>query len=131
MQYFVVRKKDGFPAYQLTSVLDDVHYGVDLIVRGEDLWASTLAQLYLASLLTPDSFISNTFYHHPLLHEAPGKKLSKSAGATSIQHLRKQGAAPADIYAMIAAALAINTPVESWQTLGDVPGLIPIPRRHR
>jgi len=48
MQNFVVKKKDGYSAYQLTSVLDDMHYGVDLIVRGQDLWASTLAQHYLA-----------------------------------------------------------------------------------
>lgn len=101
MQDFVVRKKDGFPAYQLTSVLDDAYYGIDLIVRGEDLWPSTLAQLYLASVLRQEAFLNSTFYHHPLLEESPGKKLSKSAGATSIQYLRKQGKTAADIYAMI------------------------------
>jgi len=129
MQYFIIRKKDGFPAYQLTSVLDDVYYGVDLIVRGEDLWASTLAQLYLASLLKQEAFLNSTFYHHPLLEEMPGKKLSKSAGATSIQHLRKQGKTAADIYTAIAAALAIEAPVKSWQMLADIPALIPIPSR--
>jgi glutamyl/glutaminyl-tRNA synthetase len=37
MQDFVVRKKDGYPAYQLTSVIDDVYYGVLIwlyVVRG-------------------------------------------------------------------------------------------------
>src|SRR5690606_12096113 len=47
MKDLVVRKKDGLPAYQLSSVLDDLWYGVDFIVRGGDLWESTLAQLYL------------------------------------------------------------------------------------
>lgn len=102
MQDFVVRKKDGFPAYQLTSVSDDVYYGIDLIVRGEDLWPSTLAQLYLASILGQDAFLNSTFYHHSLLEESPGKKLSKSAGATSVQYLRKEGKTAADIYAMTA-----------------------------
>ncbi|HEX3383901.1 MAG TPA: glutamate--tRNA ligase family protein, partial [Mucilaginibacter sp.] len=32
MQDFVVRKKDGYPAYQLASVVDDLHFGVDLVV---------------------------------------------------------------------------------------------------
>ena len=77
MYDFVVRKKDGFPAYQLASVLDDIYYGVDLVIRGEDLWPSTLAQLYLAGKLGADDFKKVTFYHHPLLSGDEGEKLSK------------------------------------------------------
>ncbi len=66
MKEFVVRKKDGFPAYQLSSVADDDHYHTDLIVRGQDLRDSTLAQLYLARLLPGSSFPQNVFYHHTL-----------------------------------------------------------------
>lgn len=117
MQEFVVRKKDGFPAYQLTSVLDDVYFGVDLVVRGEDLWPSTLAQLYLSSVLRQDAFLDSSFYHHPLLMEAANKKLSKSAGSTSVQYLRKQGRKPAEIFSMIGAMLGLDTPAESWQKL--------------
>ena len=102
MRDFVVRKKDGFPAYQLSSVVDDLHYGVDLIVRGQDLWASTLAQLYLSSALDAAAFREIRFYHHPLLVTGAGEKLSKSAGATSIRYLRQQGLQAADIYALIA-----------------------------
>jgi glutamyl-tRNA synthetase len=100
MQYFVVRKKDGFPAYQLTSLLDDVHYGIDLIVRGEDLWHSTLAQHYLAMVLGKNDFLNATFHHHPLVKIA-GEKLSKSAGATSIQYLRKEGRTSEEVMGMI------------------------------
>ena len=101
MQYFVVRKKDGVPAYQLSSLMDDLHFGVDLIVRGQDLWPSTLAQLFLASVLNRDAFADNVFHHHPLLEASPGVKLSKSAGDTSIQYLRKQGLGPHEIYGLI------------------------------
>lgn len=80
MENFVVRKKDSFPAYQLTSLIDDLFYGVDLIVRGDDLWPSTLAQIQLATVLDKPAFNDAVFYHHPLLLEEPGKKLSKSAG---------------------------------------------------
>lgn len=91
MKDFVVRKKDGNPAYQLSSVIDDVHFGVDLIVRGKDLWPSTLAQLSLAALLKLQQFTDARFVHHNLVRDEEGEKLSKSAGATSIQYLRKQG----------------------------------------
>ncbi|HVW63071.1 MAG TPA: glutamate--tRNA ligase family protein [Puia sp.] len=104
MQDFVVRKKDGYPAYQLTSILDDLYFGVDLIVRGQDLWPSTLAQLYLASFLPGGADFKKTrFYHHELLKDKDGGKLSKSAGATSVQFLRKEGRSPEDIFRMIGA----------------------------
>ena len=74
MHNFVVKKKDGFPAYQLTSVIDDLFYGVDLVVRGEDLCNSTLAQHELALALGKNNFKNIVFYHHPLLKEVSGKK---------------------------------------------------------
>lgn len=101
MKDFVVRKKDGFPAYQLTSLVDDLHFGVDLIVRGQDLWPSTLAQQYLAGLLPGGgTFAEACFYHHLLLEEG-GHKLSKSEGAAAIGVLRRERKTAADIYGMI------------------------------
>ncbi|GGB14719.1 glutamate--tRNA ligase family protein [Puia dinghuensis] len=120
---FVVRKKDGFPAYQLSSVIDDLHYGVDLIVRGEDLRDSTLAQLHLSTILAAAGFNEAaafkkiTFYHHSLLTTLTGEKLSKSAGATSIQHLHKQGLTPAAIFSLIAQLSGLAEPAEDWASL--------------
>jgi glutamyl-tRNA synthetase len=105
MQYFVVRKKDGFPAYQLSSLMDDLHFGVDLVVRGQDLLHSTIAQLYLADVLGKQTFLQTTFYHHPLLQTKEQKKLSKSAGDTSVNYLRKHGKTTEDVYALIGAGL--------------------------
>lgn len=107
MRDFVVRKKDGFPAYQLSSLVDDLHFKIDLIVRGEDLWPSTLAQLYLASVLKHDAFRECTFHHHPLLLSPEGHKLSKSAGSISIRHYRKEGLAAADVYSSISKMLGL------------------------
>ncbi|RZA03788.1 MAG: tRNA glutamyl-Q synthetase [Sphingobacteriaceae bacterium] len=98
MKDFIVRKKDGCPAYQLTSVVDDLHFGVDLVVRGEDLWHSTIAQIYLVDVLGYDDFKNITFHHHSLLTDKDGTKLSKSAGATSIKYLREHGYTLEDIY---------------------------------
>ncbi len=101
MQYFVVKKKDGYPAYQLSSLIDDMYFGIDLIVRGQDLWPSTLAQLHLASLLGFTEFQNTTFHHHPLVTDENGEKLSKSGGATSIQYLRMQGLSAENIYKLV------------------------------
>ena len=124
MTDFVVRKRDGFPAYQLTSVIDDLHYGIDLVVRGEDLWPSTLAQQWLARELGRAAFGEIRFYHHPLLMEggsdAPMRtaaKLSKSAGATSVRYLRGQGIRPADLYPMIVGMLGMDFQAGSWEEL--------------
>lgn len=123
MRDFVVRKKDGFPAYQLSSVVDDVHFGVDLIVRGMDLLPSTSAQLVLAEVLTvagmaeAASFGRARFVHHPLLLGADGDKLSKSAGATSINYLRQQGHSAADVFALIGRLSGLEEPVGDWEGL--------------
>ncbi|BAV07913.1 glutamyl-tRNA synthetase [Filimonas lacunae] len=115
MTDFVVRKKDGCPAYQLTSLIDDVFYNIDGIVRGEDLWHSTLAQQNLAAQLAFTSFQEVLFYHHPLLMNETDKKLSKSAGATSIQYLRKLGNTSADIYTIIGSLLKPVVNADSWR----------------
>ncbi|MXV14783.1 glutamate--tRNA ligase family protein [Hufsiella ginkgonis] len=88
---FIVRKKDGLPSYQLVSLVDDVDFGIDLVVRGHDLWPSTLAQVYLANLLGIETFPVAKFVHHPLVNGPGGVKLSKSAGDTAIRNLREQG----------------------------------------
>lgn len=114
---FVVRKKDGAPAYQVCSVADDLYFGVNLICRGADLWPSTLAQLYLAELAGAHSFSKTIFYHHQLLLDAEGAKMSKSAGATSVFQLRKQGVQPEGIFKQIADMVGIKTNITDKQSL--------------
>lgn len=119
MQHFVVRKKDGYPSYQLSSVIDDLYFGVDLIVRGNDLLDSTAAQLYLASVLGEDRFTNTTFLHHRLLMKSETEKLSKSAGDTSIKYLREHGYKPADIYKLIANKIGADQPLPNCIELGE------------
>jgi glutamyl-tRNA synthetase len=88
---FVVRQKNGLPSYQLASLVDDVSFGVNFIVRGEDLLNSTAAQIFLAERLQQADFLATTFWHHPLITEENGAKLSKSEGAAALLALRKAG----------------------------------------
>lgn len=119
MKDVVIRKKDGYPAYQLSSVVDDLLFGVDFIVRGVDLWSSTLVQLYLAERMGNNSFGESSFYHHKLLTDGGDSKLSKSAGATSVQYLRGQGNSAAAIYGMIGEMMGWNEGIGSWEQLGE------------
>jgi glutamyl-tRNA synthetase len=117
MRDFIVKRKDGFPAYQLISVVDDTFFGVDLIVRGDDLFPSTLAQLYLAAQLGNTTLAKAMFYHHHLLVDEEGKKMSKSAGSTSVHYLRQQGCTPQDIFFRIAQMAGENVRPAGWQQL--------------
>jgi glutamyl/glutaminyl-tRNA synthetase len=77
---FVVRRRDGIPAYQIASLADDLFFGVTHIVRGEDLVHSTAMQLFLAKTLGEVSFLETKFWHHGLLLSEAGDKISKSTG---------------------------------------------------
>lgn len=98
---FIVRQKDGLPAYQIASLSDDILFGVDLIVRGKDLLPSTAAQLFLARCLQETAFAEATFHHHELLLDASGEKLSKSAGAGSLAAWRREGRRPVELLDMV------------------------------
>lgn len=78
---FVIRKKDGLPAYHTASLADDVADRMTLIVRGLDLLPSTAAQLWLARQAGPPwavVFGAVRFWHHPLVLAPDGGKISKS-----------------------------------------------------
>lgn len=85
---FIVRRRDGIPAYQLATLVDDLHFGITHIVRGADLEASTQAQQFLARCLGWRTFENIRFLHHELLLDERGEKLSKSAGAYALKNLR-------------------------------------------
>lgn len=102
---FVVRRRDGLPAYQVASLADDLHFGITHIVRGADLEASTAAQRFLAECLGEQDFLNIQFLHHPLLTDASGEKLSKSAGAASLRAMRQGGVEAEEVWQQVAGML--------------------------
>ncbi len=91
---FIIRRKDGLPAYQVVSLVDDLLYEINFIVRGVDLQQSTAAQLWLSQVVKNRDFIRTGFYHHPLLMHAHGEKLSKSAAAINSKPLHATEVSP-------------------------------------
>ncbi|AMV73580.1 tRNA glutamyl-Q(34) synthetase GluQRS [Desulfuromonas carbonis] len=76
---FILRRADGIFAYQLAAVVDDAAAGVNQVVRGADLLASTPRQIYLHSCLGNSL---PRYIHLPLALGSDGEKLSKRHGAS-------------------------------------------------
>ncbi len=81
---FVVRRGDGVAAYNLAVVVDDAATGVDQVVRGDDLLASSPRQAYLATLLGHPEPI---YAHVPLVLNADGARLAKRDGAITLSEI--------------------------------------------
>jgi glutamyl-tRNA synthetase len=114
---FVVRKKDGVAAYQVASVVDDLRLGTTLVVRGLDLQPSTAAQLWLAAQVSDTQAFTALriqFYHHALLTDATGHKLSKSTQAQGDGGVLALGS-PAAVYRAVAQVLGL--PIEAGESL--------------
>lgn len=85
----LIRDRHGHWTYQLCVTVDDWEHGIDFVIRGEDLLASTGRQIRLARLLGRDR--PPTFLHHPLIMKSASQKLSKADRDSGIRDLRAGG----------------------------------------
>lgn len=77
----IVKRRDGFYAYQLAVVVDDIAQGITHVIRGADLLEVTGRQLFFFELLGAGR---PAFGHVPLAVQENGQKLSKQNHARAI-----------------------------------------------
>ncbi|MDJ0396627.1 tRNA glutamyl-Q(34) synthetase GluQRS [Rhodococcus sp. G-MC3] len=102
---FVLRRADGVAAYNLAVVVDDGEQGIDQVVRGDDLLASSPRQAYLSSLL---ELPTPTYAHVPLALNSQGKRLAKRDGAVTLADQAAMGLGPHDVRRMLAESLELD-----------------------
>lgn len=112
--YPVLVKKDGVPTYQVASLTDDVNMQVNFLVRGKDLWTSSLTQTYLAKLCGYARFEEASFIHHGLIEGNDKLKLSKSQNASLYEKTHKNKLA---LFSMVGKSMGASTRVASLPEL--------------
>ncbi|NYT37892.1 tRNA glutamyl-Q(34) synthetase GluQRS [Allopusillimonas soli] len=95
---FIIRRADGYWAYQLAVVVDDGHQGITDVVRGADLLTSTARQRILQRQL---GYPCPRVMHIPLMYDEHGRKLSKQNHAAAMDLARP-----------------VDTLNKAWQALG-------------
>ena len=105
---FVLKRADGWFAYQLAVVVDDGAQDVTHVVRGEDLADNTARQILLQRAL---GLPTPSYLHTPLVLDAHGEKLSKQTGALALD-------AREPLAALSAAAAVLGLRVEG-STVGE------------
>lgn len=104
---FLVMRRDGVPAYQLAVVVDDALDGVDLVLRGDDLLASTARQKLLQTWL---GLPHPAWCHVPLVVDGGGRRLAKRTDALSLRALRAAGVDPRAIVGWVAQSAGQDVP---------------------
>jgi glutamyl-Q tRNA(Asp) synthetase len=98
---FVVKRTDGFTAYQLAVVVDDAAQKITDVVRGADLLWSTPRQIWIQHRL---ELPTPRYAHVPLVRDADGAKLSKHTNADPVDN-----------------ADPTRSLVKAWDALGQLP----------
>lgn len=94
----------GQVTYQLAVVVDDLCQGVDFVIRGNDLVASTFRQLDLYHHLGHQP---PRYAHVPLVLGKDGRRLAKRHGDTRLSHYRQMGVQPEAIVGWAAYTLGM------------------------
>ncbi len=90
----VLARKDVPNSYHLSVTVDDALQGVTLVTRGKDLFSATHIHRLLQALL---GYEAPDYYHHKLITNEHGERLSKRDEAMTLRQMRAAGVTPDDI----------------------------------
>jgi glutamyl-Q tRNA(Asp) synthetase len=89
----LIARKDIPASYHLAVTWDDAAQGIELVTRGEDLFAATHIHRLLQALL---DLPVPVWRHHRLLLDAEGKRFAKRDRAPTLEALRAAGVSAAE-----------------------------------
>jgi len=123
----VLLRRNGIPSYQIASLVDDMKNRSTLIVRGIDLYPSSLFQQTVAEKLGWATFSEICFVHHSLLKDSTGKKYAKSEGAYSLKDLKQENSDPGFVYRGVACWLGLpDTDINDLKSLQHAFSTVPL-----
>jgi len=94
----VLARKDTPTSYHLAVTFDDAVQGVNHVIRGQDLFTSTHIHRLLQALL---DLPTPTYFHHGLISDTKGRRLSKRDKDATIKSLREYGYQPEEVLKMV------------------------------
>ena len=95
---FVIARKEIPTSYHLSVIIDDAEQDINLVTRGLDIYPATSIHRLLQIIL---NLPETQWYHHNLLREDSGRKLSKTNKSTSIKSLRERKIKKDQIFSLI------------------------------
>ena len=93
----VLARKETPTSYHLAVTFDDAVQGVNHVIRGQDLFPSTHIHRLLQALL---DLPTPTYFHHGLISDTKGRRLSKRDKDATIKSLREYGYQPEEVRKM-------------------------------
>ena len=84
----IILRSDGTPVYMLAVVVDDHDMAVTHVIRGDDHLNNAARQMLIYNAM---EWPLPIYAHVPLIFGQDGKKLSKRAGATSLEEYQRMG----------------------------------------
>ena len=100
----VLRRADGFLAYHLATAVDELTLGISDVLRGDDLWSSTAAQVAVMARLGAGP---PRYGHVPLWRDAAGHRLCKRDGSDGLAGYRSRGFTAAGVIGALAASVGL------------------------
>lgn len=122
----VLRRADGFLAYHLATAVDELSLGISDVVRGDDLWSATGAQVAVMAALGARP---PRYGHVPLWLDGQGWRLSKRGGGDGLADYRQRGFDAASVVGDLAASAGLVPAGERLSAAELLQELRPCPER--
>ena len=104
----VLARKDVPTSYHLSVVIDDAEQDITHVTRGRDLKAATHIHRVLQLLL---GLPEPQYFHHELVRDISGRRLSKQAGDPGFRGLRQDGYSRDSVIAALPAPVGCGAPL--------------------